>query len=275
MANDIAVTATMVLYNNKRPEFEKAIEAVLACADVRKFAIVDNSERRLSSRLFGNDRVRYIHSGKNLGFGAGHNLGFAAVADHGEFHLIINPDIFFEMGELERLIEFLSENDSVSAVMPRIIYRNGDLQRLAKLLPTPYDVLVRRFSPFESLKRKNNVRFEMHSLPLDRPTNVPCLSGCFLLFRSVAFQEIGGFDPRFFMYFEDFDLVRRLRSYGDTVFFPLSVVVHGYRKGSYRNWRLLYFHISSAIRYFNKWGWFSDCDRAVVNSQAENDLLEA
>jgi len=152
------------------------------------------------------------------------------------------------------------------AAMPQIRYPDGSLQRLCKLLPTPSDLLVRRFLPIRSLQERLNSRYELHSLPQDRASEVPTLSGCFLAMRSADLLAIDGFDERFFMYMEDVDLVRRLSRRGAVRYRPDIHVVHEYAKGSYRSRKLLGYHLKSAILYFNKWGWFIDSYRRRINA---------
>ena len=68
------------------------------------------------------------------------------------------------------------------------------------------------------------------------------------------------------MYMEDTDLSRRIRQRYRTVYYPRAVVIHGYAKASYKTLKLTMHHIKSSIKYFNKWGWFSDTERSVLNS---------
>lgn len=183
-------------------------------------------------------------------------------------HLLLNPDITFEPHVLSELAQFLDANAGVGAVMPRINYPDGSLQRLCKLLPTPLDLIFRRFIPFERFKAKINERYEMHGLAQDRPSCVPTLSGCFLLVRSDLLTQVGGFDERFFMYMEDVDLVRRIGNVASTIYLPAVRVLHAYAKGSYRDKTLLGYHLRSAVLYFSKWGWFLDRTRRERNRLA-------
>lgn len=227
--------------------------------------VVDNSTAPLQHDLFAHPRVRYVHAEENLGFGKAHNRAIAMVAGTSDAHLLLNPDISFEPNVLPELAQFLKAHPGVGAVMPRITYPDGTLQRLCKLLPTPVDLILRRFIPSAHIKGKINQRYEMHGLAQDRPSHVPTLSGCFLLVRSELLYRLGGFDERFFMYLEDVDLVRRIGDVAETVYQPSVQVVHAYAKGSYRNLRLLGYHLRSAIQYFNKWGWIIDPTRRTRN----------
>ena len=87
-------------------------------------------------------------------------------------------------------------------------------------------------------------------------------------------QESGLFDERFFMYFEDTDLSRRIHSRYRTVMYSHVSVFHAYDRRSRRDLRLLRIHISSAVKYFNKWGWFFDRERAGINRKTTAALRE-
>ena len=112
----------------------------------------------------------------------------------------------------------------------------------------------------------------MYALRQDALQDVPTISGCFMLLRTDVFRRFGGFDERYFMYMEDVDLVRRIGASHRVVYDPRVWVVHGYGKGSYRNNKLLYYHIRSAVQYFFKWGWFFDRERTARNGSAVRRL---
>ena len=100
--------------------------------------------------------------------------------------------------------------------------------------------------------------------------NVPSLSGCFMLLRTSVLEAVGLFDENIFMYLEDVDLNRRIHTNYKTIFYPEVSIVHEYAKESYRNKKLLMFHIRSALYYFNKWGWIFDRKRKEVNDTCLN-----
>lgn len=266
------LSASLVLFHNDPTQYGQSIRCFLEGCDGVLY-VVDNSMAPLQHELFSHPRVRYVYAGKNLGFGKAHNRAIAMAAGMSDAHLLLNPDISFETHVLLELGQFLRANQRVGAVMPRITYPDGSLQRLCKLLPTPVDLILRRFIPSERIKAKFNQRYEMHELAQDRPSCVPSLSGCFLLIRNELLTRVGGFDERFFMYMEDVDLVRRLGDMAETVYLPSVQVVHAYTKGSYRNLKLLGYHLHSAIQYFNKWGWYFDGTRKTRNRIAIEQVV--
>ena len=80
------------------------------------------------------------------------------------------------------------------------------------------------------------------------------------------------FDDRFFMYFEDFDLIRRLHRVGKTIFYPDVSIIHDHEKESYKSKKMLMVHIKSAIKYFNKYGWFIDKERRLMNKRILEEM---
>ena len=93
---------------------------------------------------YGADRLR---SPGNIGFGRAHNLAYQRVRRLSPFHLVLNPDVYFGGAVLESLLEIMSAQPDLGVVMPKILYGNGTTQHLCKRLPTPGDLLVRRFAP--------------------------------------------------------------------------------------------------------------------------------
>ncbi len=259
------LTASLVLYDNPAPMFEAAIDSFLG-GSAGLLVIADNSPVPLVSPAFTRDRVRYLHMGTNLGFGRAHNRAFAEVARQSDAHLILNPDIVFGPDVLAHLTGVIERQPEVGAIMPQIRYPSGEIQRAAKLLPTPIDIFTRRFSPSARWREAVNDRYELRALSQTQAVETPTLSGCFLIVRSALFADLGGFDPRYFMYMEDYDLVRRIGDRAVTLYDPTVVVEHAHGRGSYRSRTLLKAHIRSAIAYFHKWGWARDATRRARNA---------
>ena len=156
--------------------------------------------------------------------------------------------------------------------MPKVFYPNGDFQYLCKLLPSPSDIFFRQFAP-KSIRDKNDNRYVMKSADFEKEMDVPSLSGCFMFFRTSCFKEIGGFDTRFFMHFEDIDITRRISKLARTVYYPGTSIVHAHEAAHKKNKKMLMIGLQSAIKYFNKWGWLFDSERRRLNKKAINDYL--
>ncbi len=263
------ITGSIVLYKNDPSTVARAVDSFLSSPHVSKLFIIDNSPTDQARTYFKDLKITYIFSGANLGYGKAHNLALSECLHSSTYHLVLNPDVYFEPEVLEQLFYFMEENVHAGLVMPRVLYPDGTLQRICKLLPTPMNLATRRFLPFsEILFRKMNDRYEMNFTNYHSIMNVPFLSGCFMFLRTAALREVGLFDERFFLYAEDTDLSRRMHRKFKTYFYPLVEIKHIHARGSYKNLRLTWHNLRSAFLYFNKWGWFVDEDRKMINEMA-------
>lgn len=270
------LTASVVLFNTPRSQIELLFKSVFDAKCVEIFYIIDNSPNdkwRVLETEYANiadnagTKIRYIHN-QNLGYGASHNLAMQeAIEDGSVYHVVLNPDIYFEENVLSSLINFMDKNSDTAYVLPRVEYPNGELQYLCKLLPTPVDLIFRRFLPKGWGKNRDD-RYCLKSSGYNKVMNPPCLSGCFMFMRLSILQENNiFFDDGYFMYCEDFDLIRRLHRVAKTLYFPDVTIVHDHARESYKSKKMLWAHIRSAVRYFNKWGWFYDRERRKMNKR--------
>lgn len=271
---EFSISCGLVAYNNDRVLLENAISSFLNSSIKGNLYFIDNSPDDALKTINTDARFDYISNPSNPGFGAAHNIGIKkAISSGARYHLILNPDIYFNKGTLEKLVDYMEQNKDVGVVMPKILYPDNSLQRIAKLLPSPIDFFVRRFMPVKSIQNKIDSRYELHDYKYDKPIDIPFLSGCFMLFRTDILEKIGGFDEKIFMYTEDIDICRRVIDSGNrTVVYPLTFVYHDHVKKSFLSLKNLKVYSKSAIYYFNKWGWFFDKKRKAIN-QKTLDLL--
>lgn len=261
------LTASVVLY--KTPESQLArLLGCIAQSSVRLTTyLVDNSPAPTHPPSLKESDVIYVRAPRNGGYGAGHNIALRKILNSSEFHFVLNPDIYFESTALQTMIEFMRQNPSVGQLMPKVIYPDGRLQYLCKLLPRPSDLFLRRFAvgPLRRSARRAMEQFELRHSNYDKIMDVPYLSGCFMLFRTSSLRRIGLFDERFFMYPEDIDITRRMHAEFRTVFFPGATIVHDHARESYKSASALWVHLYNLAKYFNKWGWAWDSERERVN----------
>lgn len=262
------ITASIVLYKNDREVLINAINSFLNTAKNIHLYLIDNSPTSELLDICNSDVVTYIHNPSNPGFGAAHNIAIQkAIGRNSTYHLVLNPDVYFESGTLEELIDYMDSHNEIGNIMPKVLYPNEEIQYLCKLLPTPYDWIGRRFNPIKSMVEKRNELFELRFTNYDEIMEVPYLSGCFMFLRLSSLRKVGLFDEGIFMYGEEADLCRRLIDGGfKTVFYPKITIYHHFEKGSHKSWHLTKIGIRSAIYYFNKWGWFFDKKRREINS---------
>ena len=263
------ITGSIVLYKNDQATVARAVESFLACRLTDRLFVIDNSPTDEARKNFTSTKITYIFSGANLGYGKAHNLALRECVKTSLYHLVLNPDVYFDPAILEKLFYFMEENLQAGLVMPKVLYPDGTLQRICKLLPTPMNLATRRFIPFsEIIFKKMNDFYEMNFTKYHSIMNVPFLSGCFMFLRTAALQEVGFFDERFFLYAEDTDLSRRIHRKFKTLFYPSAEIRHIHARGSYKDLRLTWHNFRSAVLYFNKWGWFADRERKAINEAA-------
>lgn len=265
------ITASLVLYHNSQKDVDTITKCTLD-SSISRLYIVDNSKndayRILEQR---STKIRYIHS-ENVGYGTAHNIAIKeAIAAGANYHVVLNPDITFNSEIIDTLSEYMINHPNVGLIMPQVEYPNGELQYLCKLLPTPSDLLIRRFLPKGWLKSHQD-RFELRASGYNHEMNVPYLSGCFMFIRVDALKQVGLFDERFFMYGEDIDLSRRIHNAYKTIYYPQVSIIHRHEKASYKNYKMLLVHICNIVRYFNKWGWLFDTERKEINNQTLKEL---
>lgn len=255
MTSPLPIGVSVVVYRTPVDEIIPLIESLLR-ENVACIYVVDNAEgpSDLAEVVGRFPRTRYQAGHGNVGYGRGHNLAIGDSVRKHDYHLVCNPDISFPAGTVAQLYELLESRPEVGLCMPRIIGHDDQIHYLCKRLPTPFDLLSRRFLPRGWTERRMRI-YEMRDRSYDQEMNPPTMSGCFMFFRSATLASLQGFDERFFMYLEDTDLSRRAGEIAVNLYWPQATVVHGYGAGSYKSLKLLGYHLCSAIKYFNKWGW--------------------
>jgi GT2 family glycosyltransferase len=260
------LTASIVTYQNNDLILERTVKNFIDSSPKSRLFVIDNSPIDAARELCTHPNIRYIFNGSNLGFGRAHNIVLREIVESSDYHLILNPDVYFESHIMGELIDYLEANPDVGLVMPKVFNPNGEVQRLCRLLPTPHQLISRRFlQSFKKLQHVINYEYEMQFMNYNDSAEVPFLSGCFMLIRNEALKKVGFFDENFFLYCEDIDLSRRIHQEYKTVYYPHVAIHHVHEKGSYKSYRLLAHNIYSAIYYFNKWGWIWDSERKRIN----------
>ncbi|MDD4902531.1 MAG: glycosyltransferase family 2 protein [Patescibacteria group bacterium] len=202
--------------------------------------------------------VKIIQSEKNLGMGGGNNLG--ARNSSGEFILILNPDTTVQDDAILKLHQYLRENDQVGIVGPKLLNPDGSLQYSCLRFPKIHTPILRR-TFFGELAPRHLNDFLMKEYDHAVTKTVDWLTGsCFLIRREILEKDGHIFDEKYFMYFEDTDLCRRVKAkYNyDVAYHPEAVVIHDHTRASAEKpWYIAPFadklareHIKSWFRYF-------------------------
>lgn len=201
-------------------------------------------------------RPHIIDGHGNVGYGRGHNL--AIDSDSGGYHLILNPDVDIDQQAVEVGIAYLEAHREIGMVSPYAEGRDGRKQHLCKRYPSVFDLCLRGLMP-QSVKflfSERLARYEMQELSENTATSgIPIAGGCFMLCRNSVLAEIGGFDSRYFLYFEDFDLSLRLGAVADIAYLPKMRIKHlGGQTSKKGLWHILMF-VRSGLRFFSTHGW--------------------
>lgn len=250
-------TASIVVYSNPIEMVRKAINSFLSCSCNVDLHVVDNSPTPSLKSSLVDLPVQYHFYGSNAGYGRGHNWALGVCCES-KYHVIMNPDIIINDSTIESLCIFMNENPTIGVVGPKILNEDGTLQHLNKRYPAVFDLFVRRFIPksLQFLVNNRLSRYEMTDVGYDKICDVECISGCFMFCRTEVLKSIDGFDDRYFMYFEDFDLSRKIQQQGyRTVFYPFATVTHLWERAAHKSIKMTWVFIVNMSRYFNKWGW--------------------
>ncbi|PRD46806.1 glycosyltransferase [Sphingobacterium haloxyli] len=268
------VNISIVLYNTSLGDIENILSSLNRVELAYVLYIIDNSPSDTLKEYFqGKENIVYVHNPANPGFGASHNLVFQKSIDENiTYHFVVNPDVYFNSDVITAMVEYMNANSKVGMMMPQILNLDGSIQNLPKLLPSPFSLILRKLKAPRFLYNRFIERYELRGVAANRVYKAPVLSGCFTVFRVEALKEIGLYDDRFFMYFEDWDMSRRMYEKYETIYFPQVSVYHGYESGANKSQRLFKIFIDSAKKYFNKWGWFVDKDRDNINKETLNQF---
>jgi GT2 family glycosyltransferase len=264
------INCSIVLYNPNYSKIHKTIQCVLASPLLNKLYLIDNSENNNFSfkiKEYGN-KVIYIFNNNNLGFGKAHNIALKdSIAKSINYHIIINPDVYFDNDVIEKMYHYFEDNKDLALAMPKLLNIDNSIQSLPKLLPTPLSLVYRLFFKNFNLFKNYIIKYELRFVNHDMIYETPIISGCFTFFNLKLLKSDLFFDEKYFMYFEDWDLSRRISQNYKTIYYPTVCVYHEYESGANKKIKLFFIYLKSAIRYFNKWGWFFDFYRFKKNKE--------
>jgi GT2 family glycosyltransferase len=271
-----SLTVSLVLHHSPVPRLLTTLRSLLAAVvDAREAGVlgraelwlVDNSvdgayeavvRKEIAAVLTDACALehRFLALAENRGFGAGHNRVLLDTAS--DFHLVLNPDVELARDALTEGLSLLARDPGVAALNPYAEAADGRREYLCKRHPTPGVLLLRGFAPawLRRRARQSLAHYEARDLCAGPAVaEVPLLSGCFLLLRGRPVRHCRGFDTGYFMYFEDFDLSRRLRPFGRLVYAPRVRIVHHGGNAAHKGWRHVRWFLRSGLRFFRLHGW--------------------
>jgi N-acetylglucosaminyl-diphospho-decaprenol L-rhamnosyltransferase len=245
-----AVAAVVVNYN--AASCLRACLTSIGAAGVEDVVVVDNGSVDGSRAVAKASGARWIDAGTNLGYGRAANRGAALDGPAAAGYLLIcNPDLVIREGAIAALARALDADPFVGAVGPRVVNPDRSLYPSARSFPHLIDALghglLGQVAPRNGFSR----RYRMLDWDHRDAADVDWVSGACLLVRREAWDDIGGFDPSYFMYMEDVDLCWRLGKAGWAVAYePLAKVTHIQGVSADRRpYRMLLAHHTSMWRF--------------------------
>lgn len=185
-------------------------------------------------------KVRFLRNASRMGFGANHNAAFRQA--QGRFFAVLNPDLRIGRDPFPTLVS-LAGNGAVGVAAPVVRSPGGDLENSARRFPTPLSIA------FKLITRRMHPEYPITGSVL----HPDWVAGMFMLFRREAYESIGGFDERYFLYYEDVDICWRLRRAGlDVVQATTVEVTHAARRDSHRRISYLAHHVRGMSRFFSR-----------------------
>jgi len=253
------ISVIMVSYMTG-PALHETVTAVLNDSEIFELIIVDNgntdpARKRLSELISGNNRVRLLQGHGNIGFSRGCNYG--ATLARGDYLLFLNPDAVISRGSAMKMANCgagLTAPWVIGGMLKNIHGHEQRGSRRGRL--TPLSAFI-SFTPLHKLPMLKSIHRENEPLP-DAPTEMPVVSGAFLMTNKASFDLLGGFNKHYFLHVEDIDICHRARQKsGDVYFVPDATAMH-YGSSSLASLQFVEWHkFKGFLRYFwdysSKW----------------------
>lgn len=226
--------------------------------------VVDNDSHDESleylEKMHRAGEITLVHSGSNLGYGRGNNLG--AKYAKGRYILVLNPDVSVEGNMLQKMVDYMDRHPEIGMLAPQLYFFNGQIQDSCRKFMRPTDLIIKR-TPLQRFKflKKRVDEYVMADYDHKTVQEVDLVTGACFMADKAAFEKVGGFDDRYFLFMEDADLCRKMWESGKkVVYFPEARALHYHKRlsgGSNLLWllkqRVFWIHLHSAAKYFWKW----------------------
>lgn len=245
------VSIVTVGYNTRELVLD-CMESLQCCGAVIEVLLIDSSSDGTAEAVAARyPRVRVLPSRENLGFTRGNNRGLRIA--RGRHLLLLNPDTAAASGAIERMVVYLDQHPDVGAVGPKLLYGDGAVQPSRYRFPARWTAFVEG-TVLQRVLDGALDSFYIRERSHDELQDVDWLRGACLMVRREVAAAVGLLDEGFFMYSEEVDLCRRIRTAGwRIIYLPEAVVVHHEGRSSEQNVaaRDIRFH-ESRIRYYAK-----------------------
>lgn len=266
------LVVSIVYYDSGLPTLEDTVKSIVLAldhaatniADLKtRLVVVDNGGilsqvRELVSGIIGSKKHEWmvLGTGGNIGYGAAHNL--VILNEPSDYHLVINPDVEVLEDAFTKAIVYMQNNKGVGLLSPYSQDPEGYKQYLCKRYPTVLDLFLRGFAPrflkqfFAARMQEYEMRTDLKEQALSKEVMA---SGCFMFVRYSVLDNVKGFSPDFFVYFEDFDLSIRIARRSVIAYVPEVRIVHGGGNASKKGLKHIIMFAKSAFVFYHKHGW--------------------
>ena len=195
--------------------------------------------------------VRVIEKNENLGFGKAHNIVIRNT--NSTYCLIVNPDIELRADTISEAIHFLKQHPDVCMLTPCVLNPDGTQQYLPKKNPAMKYLIGGLGERYLKRCAKLRDEYTMKNQMITKPIEVEFCTGAFMVAKTDALHMVGGFDERYFLYFEDADLTREIRKIGKAVYHPDVVVIHKWHRDNKKIGKSFGVALLSLFTYMKKW----------------------
>lgn len=226
--------------------------------------VVDNASHDEESMGFletahAEKRIVLIKSPQNVGFGRGNNLGVELAK--GKYIFFHNPDVTVLEDSLQKMVDYLEHHHDIGILGPKLMYSSGKIQESCRRNMTWGDLIFKRTFLGKLPFFKHRVKkYLMEDFDHNKTQDVDLITGAAIMMPKTVYDKVGGFDPRYFLFMEDFDLCRMVKKAGfRVVYYPDSTMMHYHKRlsgGSFFKMltkKVFWLHVSSALKYFWKW----------------------
>jgi len=248
------VSISVVTYNSER-YIAALLDSIARCVKGVDYHVyvIDNGSADRTVELVkerAGSSLTLIESPVNRGFGGGHNMVLDRLDS--EYHACINPDIVLNDDVISAMAEYMDAHGDIGLLAPKVLNMDGTVQALPKRNPKLIYLLARRIDL--RFLRKYREEYEMRDFGDNQPYDIEFCSGCFMFLRTALYKELGGFDERYFLYFEDADLTRQVAQRARVEYNPAFQVRHAWVRAGRRHFRYCVIQIISMFKYMIKWG---------------------
>ena len=232
------LTISIVSHGNAT-DVEQLLSSLLLHEVVNRFQIIVTDN--LGNDFPDSQQENYVVIRNEQPRGFAHNQNNAFLHAEGEYFCVLNPDVVLVQSVFDQLIGRIASGQA-DIVAPLVVDADGTVQDSFRNLPTPFELFRRRFMK----------QIHMSQLPTNNGLFSPdWVAGMFVLMKTDTYEQLGGFDEKYHLYFEDVDICVRAKLYGISLFVDTKAKIqHNAHRSSKKSLKYLFWHLKSASQFF-------------------------